>query len=36
MFNISYRKVGGLHFLKVGRFGISFYISNEFRPVKGA
>lgn len=25
--NFSYRKVGGLHFIKLGRFGASFYIS---------
>jgi len=24
---MSYRKVGGLHFIKVGRFGCSFYVS---------
>ena len=27
-FNFSYRKVGGLHFIKLGRFGASFYISS--------
>ena len=25
---ISYRKVGGLHFIKVWRFGITLYLSN--------
>lgn len=24
---MSYRKVGGLHFVRIGRFGFSFYIS---------
>lgn len=28
VFNFSYRKVGGLHFVKLGRFGCSFYISS--------
>lgn len=27
LFNFSYRKVGGLHFIKLGRFGCSFYVS---------
>lgn len=27
IFNFSYRKVGGLHFIKLGRFGCSFYVS---------
>jgi ABC-type uncharacterized transport system YnjBCD permease subunit len=25
----SYRKVGGLRFVRVGRFGASFFISNK-------
>jgi len=24
---MSYKKVGGLHFIKVGRFGCSFYLT---------
>lgn len=24
---MSYKKVGGLHFIKMGRFGCSFYVS---------
>jgi len=24
---MSYKKVGGLHFVKVGRFGVTFYAS---------
>lgn len=27
--NWSYRKVGGLHFIKLGRFGASFYVSRR-------
>jgi hypothetical protein len=29
----SYRKVGGLHFFKCGRFGASFYASKRKRQV---
>lgn len=25
----NYRKVGGLHFVKLGRFGFSFYVSRR-------
>lgn len=28
---MSYRKVGGLHFVKLGRFGFSFYWSKRER-----
>ena len=31
IFNFSYRKVGGLHFVKLGRFGCSFYVSRTHR-----
>lgn len=31
MFNVSYRKVGGLRFLKVGRFCFSFCVSRQYR-----
>jgi hypothetical protein len=27
----SYRKVGGLHFVRIGRFGFSFYIASARR-----
>ena len=27
MFNFKYRKVGGLRFVKLGRFGFSFWLS---------
>lgn len=35
IFNWSYRKVGGLHFFKLGRLGCSFYVSRALtaRPV---
>jgi len=36
MFNWSYRKVGGLHLFKLGRFTLSFAVSNEYRPIKGS
>ena len=26
---MTYRKVGGLHFVRLGRFGFSFYISRR-------
>jgi len=30
---MSYKKVGGLHFVKLGRFGFSFYWSRAKRVV---
>lgn len=36
MLNISYRRVGGLRFLKVGRFMFSFCVSSQYRAIKGA
>lgn len=27
-----YRRVGGLHFLRVGRFGASFYVKARDQP----
>jgi hypothetical protein len=32
LFNVSARKVGGLHFLKIGRFNFSFSVSRSYRP----
>jgi hypothetical protein len=32
--NISYRKVGGLRFLKIGRLTLMFCVSKEYRPLK--
>jgi hypothetical protein len=31
IFNISYRQVGGLRFLKIGRFTFMFCLSREYR-----
>lgn len=31
IFNASFRKVGGIFFWKLGRFGGSFYLSNVAR-----
>lgn len=28
---MTYRKIGGLHFVRIGRFGFSFYISRRRR-----
>lgn len=33
MLNISTRKVGGLRFLKVGRFCLAFCITREYRKL---
>lgn len=33
MINFSYRKVGGLMFVKLGRFCFSFCITNEYRSL---
>lgn len=33
--NISTRKVGGLRFVKIGRFCFSFCISRYYRPIGG-
>lgn len=27
VFNVSYKKVGGLHFVRIGRFGFSWFVS---------
>lgn len=35
MFNFSTRKVGGIRFIKLGRFCIMFCITNRFVPMKG-
>lgn len=31
--NFSYRKVGGLLFLKLGRFTFMFCLSKEYKPL---
>jgi hypothetical protein len=33
MFNISTRKVGGLRFVKFGRFTFMFCLSKEYKPL---
>jgi len=33
VFNISARRVGGIRFLKVGRFCFSFCLTREYRPL---
>ena len=35
IFNFSHRKVGGLHFVRIGRFGFSFYVSRPCRRYEG-
>ena len=35
-FNVSFRRNGGLYFLKIGRIGFSFYIAKQYKPIKGA
>jgi len=35
MFNVSFRRVGGLKFLKVGRFTFMFCVAREYRAIKG-
>jgi hypothetical protein len=32
-FNISRRKVGGIWFLKIGRFTLAFCVSRAYRPL---
>ena len=34
-FNFSFKKVGGVRFLKLGRLFFSFGISKAYRPIKG-
>lgn len=33
IFNISFRRVGGLRFLKIGRFCVSFCVTATYRPL---
>lgn len=35
MFNISYRKVGGIRFLKLGAITLTLCTSSAYKPVKG-
>jgi hypothetical protein len=33
LFNISTRRVGGIRFLKIGRFTFSFCVARSYRPL---
>jgi hypothetical protein len=33
MFNFSTRRVGGLRFIKLGRFCLSFCVTRQYRPI---
>ena len=33
VFNLSYRKVGGLHFIKVGRITLMFCLSRRYKSL---
>lgn len=33
MFNVDYRRVGGLRFLKLGRLTVSWSVSAVYRPI---
>lgn len=33
IFNISTRRIGGLRFIKIGRFCFSICITREYRPL---
>lgn len=33
MWNVSYRKVGGIHFMKLGRLSFSFCLTRNYRPI---
>lgn len=35
-FNMSFRTIGGVRFLKIGRFFFAFGLSSSYRPIKGA
>lgn len=34
MLNISYRKIGGVRFLKLGRLTLSMCVTAEYRPIR--
>lgn len=36
MVNVSYRKVGGLNLLKIGRLTFSWSVSKKYKPIKGS
>ena len=33
--NISYRKTGGIHCLKIGRFTFMWAVAQRYKPIKG-
>jgi hypothetical protein len=33
VFNVSCRKVGGITFIKIGRFNVSWSVSRAYRPI---
>jgi hypothetical protein len=33
MFNVSTRRIGGLRFVKIGRFTLIFCVSRDYRPL---
>jgi hypothetical protein len=33
MFNICTRRIGGIRFVKIGRFCFSFCLTREYRPL---
>jgi hypothetical protein len=33
IFNIQYRRVGGIRFVKIGRLFFSFGVSRQYRPL---
>ena len=35
MFNFSTRKVGGIRFIRLGRFTITLCMSKAYKPIKG-
>lgn len=34
LINADHRKVGGIHFVKIGRFTFSFCVSQSYRPIR--
>lgn len=32
-FNLAYRRIGGLRFVKIGRLTVSFSVSRQFKPL---
>lgn len=34
VFNADHRRIGGITFIKIGRFTFSFCVSQSYRPIK--